>query len=317
MPIERSPPPTPTTPCASVITQAVLHHSASDSSLINNEESTNECDFSNVTQRIKRKCTISESDHDNQLSIFMCEMKTMFLEFKEQQNKKFEKICEAVEEIKLQNLNIQSTVTFLSQDYDILKKQIDQLEAQLETERKNNLLYSQTLEDKLEKLERGARATCVEIRNVPVNKSESKDCLLNTVGRIGSLINVPIQVHQVKDIYRIGSKNADNKTIIVDFTTNLLKEKVIQMYRKYNKEHSKLSTEHLKIGGPAKPVFVSENLTPKMKRLFFLARDFANNNEYRYCWIKNGKIYLREKEGATHLHIKDESDFLKLKTDVM
>lgn len=86
------------------------------------------------------------------------------------------------------------------------------------------------------------------------------------------------------------------------------------MYKKFNKEGSRLSTEHLSISGPAKPVFVSENLSPKLKRLFYLARDFASSNEYRYCWVKNGKIFLREKDGAQHLMIKNESDLPKPKT---
>ncbi|KAJ8704357.1 hypothetical protein PYW08_013081 [Mythimna loreyi] len=222
-----------------------------------------------------------------------------------------EQLCVSVEQIKMQNLNIQTTVNFLSENYDDLKNKLQHLEVQLETERKNNLACLKTLEDRLESLERGARSSCVEIRNIPFNKSESKEGLLNTVIKIGSTLNVPFQPQEVKDIFRIGSKDSENRTIVVDFTSNLRKEKFIQMYKKYNKENSKLSTETLKISGPSKPVFVSENLSPKMKRLFFLARDYASTNDYRYCWIKNGKIFMREKDGAQHIMIKDESGLSK------
>ncbi|CAB3251423.1 unnamed protein product [Arctia plantaginis] len=229
---------------------------------------------------------------------------------KEQQDKKIEKSYTSIEEIKAQNVTIQSTVTFLSQNYDALQDRINQLETQLVTERETNLLHLQKLEDNLEKMERGAMSTCVEIRNIPVKLQESKESLAAMVTRIGSLINVPVQVHDVRDIFRTRLKDVDSRSIIVEFTTNVLKEKFIYMQRKFNKAN-KLSTEHLRLGGPAKPVFVSGNLTPKMKRLFFLARDFASSNQYRYCWVTNGKIYLREKQGAPHIMIKSESDLPK------
>ncbi|CAB3248532.1 unnamed protein product [Arctia plantaginis] len=257
MPINRSPPLTATTKLSlTTPLLAPLQHSSSVPNIASEErEKRPECDIPNVTQRNKQ-----------------------------QQDKKIEKIYTSIEEIKAQNVTIQSTVTFLSQNYDALQDRINQLETQLVKERETNLLHLQKLEDNLEKMERGAR--------------------------IGSLINVPVQVHDVRDIFRTRSKDVDSRPIIVEFTTNLLKEKFIYMQRKFNKEN-KLSTEHLRLGGPAKPVFVSENLTPKMKRLFFLARDFASSNQYRYCWVTNGKIYLREKQGAPHIMIKSESDLPK------
>lgn len=317
MPINRSPPstPTPSTSLAVPLPPA-LHHSSSEPNITKTDNSvSSDCGLPNITHRNKRKCSESRINQDSQLSIFMEEIKNMFLEFKEDQEKKFERLCESVDEIKTQNSKIQSTVSFLTQDYDVLKGKIEHLEAQLESERKTNSKCFQNLEEKLERVERGTRSSCIEIKNIPIRKSESKTELLNTVMNIGATLNVPMQPFEIKDIFRIGTRDPDNKTIIVDFTSNLLKEKFIQMYKKHNKENNKLTTELLRIVGPAKPVFISENLSPKMKRLFFLARDFANTNEYRFCWIKNGKIFLRKETGAPHFVIKDESDFLKINSD--
>lgn len=289
----------------------ILVHFGSDSAINKTSiENAAECDFLNITHRNKRKCTESGIDQD-QLSVFMSEMKSLFLDFKEEQNAKIEKIYESVEEIKRQNSTIQSSVTSLSDFYDSLKSQVEQLEAQLDTERTNNSQHLKTLEDKLERLERSARSSCVEIRNIPVTKSETKECLLNTIMKVGSVLNAPIQAHEVKDVYRIGKTDSNNRTIIVDFTSNLFKEKIVRMFKDFNKKNTKLSTEHLNISGPSKPVFVSENLTPKMKRLLFLAKDFASSNEYRFCWVTNGKIFLRKKEGAPHILISKELDLPK------
>ncbi|XP_026736736.1 uncharacterized protein LOC113500226 [Trichoplusia ni] len=315
MSTSRSPSRTPTPSSAPLTAPSLnmLQHSLSEPNI--NAEKSEKCveyDHQNVTQRSKRKCLESGTAQESEISIFMSEMKTMFTEFKEQQNKKIEKIYESIEEIKTQNTNIQSTVTFLSQDYDALKTQISQLEMQLESERKNNSIVIKSLEDKIEKLERGTRSACVEFKNIPANTQESKEKLMDIVIKTGSVINVPIQRHEIKDVYRIGSTEKNNRPVIIEFTTNILKEQFIRMYRKFNKDtKNRLSTEHLKISGPPNPLFLSEYLTPKMRRLFFLARDFASSNEYQYCWVTNGKIYLREKQGSPHILIKDELDFPK------
>ncbi|CAB3245491.1 unnamed protein product [Arctia plantaginis] len=188
MPINRSPPLTATTKLSlTTPVLAPLQHSSSVPNIASEDrEKRPECDIPNITQRNKRKCLDLDLDtqHDNQISVFMSEMKTMFLEFKEQQDKKIEKIYTSIEEIKAQNVTIQSTVTFLSQNYDALQDRINQLETQLVTERETNLLHLQKLEDNLEKMERGARSTCVEIRNIPVKPQESKESLAAMVTRI-------------------------------------------------------------------------------------------------------------------------------------
>lgn len=56
--------------------------------------------------------------------------------------------------------------------------------------------------------------------------------------------------------------------MIVDFTSVLLKDKFVSKYTKGIKENNRLTTEKLKISGPSKPIFISENLTAKLKKLF-------------------------------------------------
>lgn len=313
MPINRSPPQTPTpssTPTAPLLN--IMQHSTSEPNIAEESGRRVDNEYLHVTQRSKRKCLESETAQESQMSVFMSEIKSMFTEFKDQQNKNIEKIYESIEAIKIQNTNIQSTVTFLSQDCDALKTQITQLEMQLDSERKNSLIVIKNLEEKIEKLEKGSRSACIEIKNIPVNTQESKEQLLDTVTTTGSVINVPIQRHEIKDAFRIGSTEKNNRPVIIEFTTNILKEKFIRMYRKFNKDtKNRLSTEHLKISGPANPIFISEHLTPKMRRLYAMARDFASSNGYQYCWVTNGKIYLREKQGSPHILIKDELDFPK------
>lgn len=306
MPINRS----PTKPSATTkLSCLTLQHSSSEPNIAVNRQTNNpDGESLCITSRAKRKCSDSRSDLNNDLSAFMLEIRTMISDFKDQQNKNMEKIYETVEKIKMQNSDIQLSINFLSQNYEILKHQIDQLQA----DRNNNLIHIRELEDKLERMERSAGSTCVEIRNIPVKKQESKEDLLNTVIKTGAIINVSIQPHEVKNVFRVTARDPSNKTVIVDFNSNILKEKFIQMSKRYRKEGKSLTTEHLKISGPSKPLFISENLSPKMKRLFYFARDFSKSNGYRYCWTVNGKIFIRKNDGDTLHYIKDEIDLQNL-----
>ncbi|CAH0397245.1 unnamed protein product [Chilo suppressalis] len=298
MPLNRSPPQS---------LAASLQHCHSDPNLTDEKSSDGDRSVHYLTQRVKRK----RSDETEDLSSFILEMKAMFQDFKTQQDLKLEKIWTAITDIKTQNSEIRSSIDFLSQSHDTLKEQINKLEF----ERKNNLEYIRSLEDRLEKFERGSRATCLEIRNIPIAKPESKEALLDTVLNIGKVLKTPISRNEVKDVFRIHTKNPENKSIIVDLTSVLLRDKIIEMHRKHYKDNKvNLTTEHLGVVGPVKPVFITENLTSSLKRLLFLSRDFAKTHEYKYCWVKRGKIYLRSKEGAPHIHISSEDELSKLQS---
>lgn len=307
MPLKRTPP-TNATPVPGssklVAPELNMQYSSSEQDLHGNQFS----DANNSTQVSRRpKRKVAEMPV-GQITTFMSEMRAMFNELQEQQNLKMEKIFSAIEEIKIQNRDISASVEFLSSKYDTLLGEIQDVQGEC----RDNQNYIKALEETIDKLEKNARSTCIEIKNIPVKTSETKDCLLKNLQDIGHILNVPIQSQDVKDVFRMGSKDPKNRTIIAEFTTTLTKEKIIRTYRKFNRGPSKLSTENLKLSGPVKPVFISENLTPKMKRLFYLAREFAKSNEYGYCWSSNGRIFIREKEGAPLHWIKEESDLKKI-----
>lgn len=295
---------TSASPCAP---RTLPRRRSSESDLSTDNIETDRCDLPTHTSRLyKRKR--SESVEDDKLDVFMQELRQMFDELKNHQEKKIETLCTAVADIR-------SSVEFLAQKYDTITARCDKLES----ERSNDAKYIRSLEERLEYLERGSRSSCLEIRNIPAPKSETKQDLLKVVTNMGNVLGTTIQTQEVKDIYRIKSKDPANKTIIVDLTSNILKEKIITSLRKFNKYNNgsnKLSTEHLKIPGPSRPVFISENLTSKMKRVYFLSRDFAKMNNYRFCWLSHGKIFLRKKEGDSLIRIDSESDLDKLKGQI-
>lgn len=303
MPLKRTPPPQhPASPTRILPTLAIpqLQHSSSEPSLVKDSVSEFETSRDNAHlltfRNTKRKRT--ECD-DETLVTFMHEIKQMMSDFQSQQNAKYEKLFTVVEDFR-------AAVDFLTQKNELLQTQLKKLES----EKSENLQYIGSLETKVDNFERSARSTCLEIRNLPVTLPETKSSLVDSVIQIGKTLSVPMSANEVKDIFRINTKDPANKTIIVDFTSVLLKEKFVSKFRKGIKENNRLTTEKLRISGPVKPIFISENLTPKLKKLFFLAREYAKANFYKFCWVSNGKIFLRKKEGGPVLRVNCESDLV-------
>lgn len=247
-----------------------------------------------------RKRKRSLCDNEN-LDDFMKEMRQMFKDFREEQDKKSDRLCSAVEEIR-------STVDFLAGKYEALQERVEKLEVNRQAERQ----YVLALEERLDNYDRNSRSTCLEIRNIPPATSETKTSLLDTFINAGKVLKVPIERNDVKDIFRITTKNPAQKTIIVDLVSVLLKEKVVSMFRQYNKGTARLTTEQLRISGPPIPIFISENLSAKMKKLFYQAREFAKENDFKFCWVSHGKIFLRRRENGPLVRIANESDFVKV-----
>lgn len=243
------------------------------------------------------------------------EILNMFAALQKQQDEKFEalmtKVQGGIDSHTEQNKSISSSIEFLGQKYDEMAIRINALEQDKSSAHR----YIQTLEAKLEHMDRYLRSSSIEIRNVPKNAGETKEDLLKIVKKVGNALSLPIQSSEIRDVYRINTKNENNQAIVAELTTVSLRDGIVGSVKAYNKKYptSKFSTSNLKIEGPTRPIFVSESLTIQAKKLFFLAREYAKNNDFKYCWSSHGRIYLRRKDGAPLIKINNEEDIDNLK----
>lgn len=260
---------------------------------------------SHITQRAQKR------KQGDDLEVFMSKMESMFKDWAEKQDKKYQRLLDSVEAIKVQNREMMASMDAISSQYDDIKLKIEKLEQ----EKKSDLAYIQSLEHRIEYLDRISKSSCVELRNIPLSKNENIDNLFTVVSNLCKTLDVPIVPADIRNIYRGYSKNDSKKPIIVDFSSVMLKYKVVSSFKLYNKEHStnKLNTTQIKLDGPCSLIYVADYLTPKMKRLHFLARDFASTNNYKFCWSTQGTIYLRKKEGDQPIKLKNELDLINLK----
>lgn len=227
-------------------------------------------------------------------------IQNMFSSFTSEQNLRFQEL--------------QASIEHMSNKYDEFLSKI----AYLEKERQSDKLIIKDLEDKLETLERKSRGVGIEIRNIPKQKGETKDILVSEISKLGEILKVDINNSNIKDIYRLKTKDSSDP-VVVNFTTVLLKEKVINSVKKFNKIQQtdrKLNTTHLNSSYSQKPIYISEALTRKTQKLYYLARQFRKSHGYSFCWTANGVVYLKSNENSSHIRINSESDLEKLRKNI-
>lgn len=114
---------------------------------------------------------------------------------------------------------------------------------------------------------------------------------------ISKTVNSSLDLNNVRDIYRKTSKNKFNSVVIVYVSTPIIKAKILKAVREYNPKNkpTTLNTSCIDKINETKPTYVSECLTIKTKKLFYLTREFAKTENYTFAWTANGKVYLRGK----------------------
>uniref|UniRef100_A0A1E1W9J6 FP protein C-terminal domain-containing protein n=1 Tax=Pectinophora gossypiella TaxID=13191 RepID=A0A1E1W9J6_PECGO len=266
--------------------------------------------LSHITERKKRK-------HDGGEDLnMMSQIKDMFCRFSQEQEKRFESLHTSVNTIKEQNDELTKSVDFMSKTYDEFVSRIQQLES----ERKDDKKYIQLLEDRVESLERRNRASGIEIRNVPKTTPErvpeSKEEFCKLVKSMGTTLKIKIEDSDIKDVYRLSGKDF-TKPVITEFASVIMKERVLSAVKQFNKGKSnenKINTTHLGLLNPSRPVYVSEALTSKSQKLYYLARNFQKVNEYSFCWTSRGIVYLRKEVQSPLIKIESEADLDHLRS---
>lgn len=303
MPVERTPPRDAT------ITKSIEDLSSRNYDSEPNREATSSERATNVTKRVNKRLRRGSSDKSPVLQT-NDSLKSMI----SSQDTKLEIMMNFMKEIKDQICDVQKSVEFMSLKYDDLLEQFNSLEEERKADRKRIL----QLENKIESLERNSRVACIELINIPIKKNESKNDLLKTIQNAGNILNIPIQKYDVKNIYRVNTTNQAYKPIVTEFSSVFMKDEVMSALKQFNttNKENKLNTVHLSLDGPKKPVYISESLTFKNKKLYAMARELAKSQNYTFCWVSRGLVYLRKKEGSPAIRINEEADIIKLNTNV-
>ena len=103
-------------------------------------------------------------------------------------------------------------------------------------------------------------------------------------------------------------RNVSNrpKPIICKFIRRLAREEVISR----RTEVSQVAPQDVDLPETSSltNAIIVDHLTPKTQELFNAAKSFKAQHDFRFCWVKNGTVYLRRSEGSSCIKIKDFDD---------
>lgn len=240
-------------------------------------------------------------------------------------NQKLGEVLSRIEKIE-QNLNIQSlkhdttiekldkqekttqaietSITMLSKQYDDLIKKVDSLtrvttELKKRTNEIEQLGYERDarikdLERAVENAEQYSRRKNIEIHGITEHDRED---LTAVIKNLATKLNLSVpQPDKIESMHRLKAKDGKIPPIIVRFKDRSERDK-------WASKRTALKDEQ---------VYINENLTRLQRWLFWNTKDCAREMSYKYVWMKNGKIFVRKRDGAAAIRIDDESDLNKI-----
>lgn len=213
---------------------------------------------------------------------------------------------------------LKESINFISAEYVDLKKMFTESLStikSLQSENDQLKIEMRDLNARVTHFEQLARETNVEIQCVPEHKMEN---LASIVKILGTVISRPIADSEILAIHRVPKVKPDSsrpKSIIVKLPSLRARDEILAAVSSFNKKNktNKLNSAHLGINGINginSPVYVSEHLTPANKALHAATRIKAKEANYKFVWIRNGRILVRKDENTAHAMVIRNHDSL-------
>lgn len=145
-------------------------------------------------------------------------------------------------------------------------------------------------------LEYHSRKLNLEIHGIKQEKNENLRDKINTLA--SKLELAPLTENTVTSVHRLLSKNDRTPGVIIRFSSQETRDCWLAK-RKY-----------LSIAHPG--LFITENLTAQNRMLLKAAKEWARANKFSFAWHRNGKVFVRKKEGDNACLIRCTADLAKL-----
>lgn len=166
--------------------------------------------------------------------------------------------------------------------------------------KENVLLKAQVVElqDQLNKQSQASLRSEVEIIGLTETPNENPYHLVLTAAQ---KIGVDLSEKDLAYVSRAGPRfkeDAQNtqrhpRVLVAAFCRRNKRDEFL----KQAKARRSINSKDIVSSGPEKKIFVNERLTAENRRLFRASRLWAAENGFKYCWIRNGAIYIRKHEG--------------------
>lgn len=263
------------------------------------------------SKRLREK-DVSPSD----LASFKDEIKELITSLIGTQKKDIAEITHSLRDIKQTNLNIETSISVLTKQNEEFREKIDFLERQAKKDKE----YITILEDRVEDLQRYTRKSSLELKNVPRKQQENRNDLIDMVVNLTKTIGLDFSPRDVTDIFRLKSRREVEKSppIIVELSSTITRTDLLKKAKEFNHRNKiKLQAKHLGFSTHEDtPIFISEQLTAKAARLYFLSRELVKSQKYKYCWTAFGKVFVRKDDNAKIILIQNEAIIHRLLQEI-
>ncbi|KAG7313192.1 hypothetical protein JYU34_000287 [Plutella xylostella] len=159
--------------------------------------------------------------------------------------------------------------------------------------------------------EQHQRLKNIEIQGLPEMPQEN---LIGVVQLIAYIVGFIVQADAIEFATRIRlAEKPENSGFVKPVIVKFVSQEYKNMLMAAVKQRRGVTTMDLGYPGDARQVFLNEHLTPANKALLRRARLLCKMHNFKYCWTKNGEIYVQKKDGSPTLAITSEADLKKIK----
>lgn len=186
-----------------------------------------------------------------------------------------------------------------TQKIESLVKELSECKSEIHDLKKENTELLIRMND----TEQYSRKNNIEIHGVPETDNEDLD---KVIIKIADCFGFSVTSQDIEVAHRLGKNNNKTTTsppIVAKFFSRKIKDKFVEG----KKVKKTLLATDLGFTTSGK-IFVNEHLTKVNKNLFWLTRKAKVDLNYKFAWVKGGKIYLRKNEQATVIRIAQPSD---------
>lgn len=240
-------------------------------------------------------------------------MDILFTEIRElkQQLTSLPALIEGVRVVKDELRELKNSNEFISNKLDEFSKQMSDIQKRMKKfdklDQKVHSLEADvlTLKSNLSDQDQRSRLNNVEIKGVPLKKGEN---LFSIVESICKTTGTGFCKSQINFLHRSPLHGTNEKSIIVSFLNRYVKDEFIASARSYKD----LSAADLGYTSAKQRVYVNDHLNGALKMLLNKTKSKTKDTNYKYVWVKHGKIHVRKSDTSPVLIIANELDLNKL-----
>ncbi len=196
--------------------------------------------------------------------------------FDEDFQENFKKLIEDVAYIRKAIDESTTKINQLEQDNKILHEEVEEL-----------AMENYMLKNRIADMEQYSRKNNMIIRGIP--KAAGED-LRMIVKKLATKLDMNISDFEIDTLHRLPSKNAI-PAIIVKFTSRDTKNNFIRSAKK-----KKLAGCDIGFASVT-PIYCDEQITTHTREILQKALEIKRENVVQYVWVRDGNVFVREKEG--------------------